>query len=188
MAGVLAQGRGPAAAQFQTSDRCVACHNGLQTASGDDVSIGFDWRASTMANSSRDPYWQASVRRETIDHPSAKAEIEDECATCHMPITRYEAKQRGGHGQVFAHLPFDLRHPAGPPGRRRRVLFGMPPDRQGAPRHARKLQRWIRRRSAVSSGRASGVRPVRSRGGTPAHHEQFVGGLPADAVGAHPAV
>ncbi len=108
MAGVLAQGRGPAAAQFQTSDRCVACHNGLQTASGDDVSIGFDWRASTMANSSRDPYWQASVRRETIDHPSAKAEIEDECATCHMPITRYEAKQSGGHGQVFAHLPFDL--------------------------------------------------------------------------------
>jgi len=113
MAGVLAQSRGPAAPQFQTSDRCVACHNGLQTASGDDVSIGFDWRASTMANSSRDPYWQASVRRETIDHPSAKTEIEDECATCHMPITRYEAKQRGGHGKVFAHLPFDMGNPQG---------------------------------------------------------------------------
>ena len=113
MAGVLAQSRGPAAPQFQTSDRCVACHNGLQTASGDDVSIGFDWRPSTMANSSRDPYWQASVRRETIDHPSAKTEIEDECATCHMPITRYEAKQRGGHGKVFAHLPFDMGNPQG---------------------------------------------------------------------------
>ena len=164
MAGVLAQGRGPAAAQFQTSDRCVACHNGLQTASGEDVSIGFDWRASMMANSSRDPYWQASVRRETIDHPSAKAEIEDECATCHMPITRYEAKQRGGHGQVFAHLPFDLGTPAGPPGAPTacpaRVCHQIA---QGAPRHARKLQRRIRRRSAVSAGRASGVRPVRSR-------------------------
>ena len=76
--------------QFQTSDRCIACHNGLTTPSGEDVSIGFDWRASIMANSSRDPYWQASVRRETIDHPEATAEIEDECSTCHMPITRYE--------------------------------------------------------------------------------------------------
>ena len=106
MAGVLAQSRGPAAAQFQTSDRCVACHNGLKTASGDDVSIGFDWRASIMANSSRDPYWLASVRREIMDHPVASAEIVDECAVCHMPIPRYEAKLRGEHGRVFAHLPF----------------------------------------------------------------------------------
>src|SRR5438093_1321201 len=81
----------PPAAQFQTSDRCLACHNGLQTRSGEDVSIGFDWRASTMANSSRDPYWQASVRREAIDHPAAQALIEDECSICHMPIARYEA-------------------------------------------------------------------------------------------------
>src|SRR5690348_12468423 len=80
---------------FQTSDRCVACHNGLTTASGTDVSIGFDWRASIMANSSRDPYWQASVRRESIDHPTAQAVIEDDCSVCHMPVTRYEAKQRG---------------------------------------------------------------------------------------------
>src|SRR4029078_3022673 len=43
----------------------------------------------------------------------AKTEIEDECATCHMPITRYEAKQRGGHGKVFAHLPFDMGNPQG---------------------------------------------------------------------------
>jgi hypothetical protein len=49
---------------FQTSDRCIACHNGLSTPSGQDVSIGFAWRASIMANSSREPYWQASVRRE----------------------------------------------------------------------------------------------------------------------------
>jgi hypothetical protein len=96
----------PQLPQFQTSDRCVACHNGLLTASGADVSIGFEWRASMMANSSRDPYWQASVRRETVDHPESKAAIEDECATCHMPITRYNAKVRGQHAEVFAHLPF----------------------------------------------------------------------------------
>jgi len=92
--------------KFQTSDRCLACHNGLTTSTGEDVSIGFAWRASIMANSSRDPYWQASVRRESIDHPEVKATIEDECSVCHMPITRYEAKLRGKPGEVFAHLPF----------------------------------------------------------------------------------
>jgi hypothetical protein len=101
-----AAGAKPPAPEFQTSDRCVACHNGLATASGEDISIGFDWRATMMANSSRDPYWQASVRRESIDHPGSKATIEDECSICHMPITRYAAKVRGRNGEVFAHLPF----------------------------------------------------------------------------------
>jgi len=93
--------------QFQTSDRCLACHNGLLTPSGEDVSIGYAWRATMMANSSRDPYWQAGVRRESIDHPESQADIEDECSACHMPITRYEAKLRGQKGGVFSHLPFD---------------------------------------------------------------------------------
>ncbi len=92
---------------FQTSDRCLACHNGLTTPSGKDVSIGFDWRSSIMANSARDPYWQASVRREDLDHPQSKAAIEDGCADCHMPIVRYESKLQGHLGEVFAHLPFD---------------------------------------------------------------------------------
>ncbi|MCU1235490.1 MAG: hypothetical protein JWP63_3457 [Candidatus Solibacter sp.] len=96
----------PSEPQFQTSDRCVACHNQLITASGEDVSIGFAWRASVMANSSRDPYWQASVRRETIDHAVVKDHIEDECSICHMPVTRYQAKLQGKPGKIFAHLPF----------------------------------------------------------------------------------
>ena len=96
----------PAGPQFQTSDRCVACHNGLLTNSGQDVSIGFDWRATMMANSSRDPYWHASVRRETMDHAGAAGAIEDECSICHMPIARSAAHARGEHGRVFAHLPF----------------------------------------------------------------------------------
>ncbi|MFN7993981.1 MAG: hypothetical protein U0Q18_10285 [Bryobacteraceae bacterium] len=92
--------------RFQTSDRCIACHNELTTPSGQDVSIGFDWRASIMANSSRDPYWQASVRRETVDHPQQIEHIQDECSVCHMPITRYLAKLQGKQGQIFPHLPF----------------------------------------------------------------------------------
>jgi hypothetical protein len=93
--------------RFQTSDRCVACHNGMKTQAGEDFSIGIDWRASIMANSSRDPYWQGSVRRETIDHPSASADIQDECSHCHMPMSYYEAHLQGKKSEVFSHLLFD---------------------------------------------------------------------------------
>jgi hypothetical protein len=91
---------------FQTSDRCFACHNGLSTSEGEDVSIGFGWRPSMMANSSRDPYWQAGVRRESIDHAESKAAIEDECSKCHMPMARYQSKYEGREGEVFSHLDF----------------------------------------------------------------------------------
>ncbi len=97
----------PIGPQFQTSDRCVACHNGLSTSSGDDISIGFSWRPTMMANSARDPYWQAGVRREITDHPESRTAIEDECSICHMPMARYESRQRGHEGEVFSHLPFN---------------------------------------------------------------------------------
>ncbi|MCU1311649.1 MAG: hypothetical protein JWO20_2774 [Candidatus Angelobacter sp.] len=93
--------------EFHTSDRCVACHNGLKTQAGNDISIGFDWRASMMANSARDPYWQGSVRRESMDHPESKAGIEDECSVCHMPIIHLQAKMDGQKAEVFSHLPFN---------------------------------------------------------------------------------
>jgi len=92
--------------EFHTSDRCLACHNGMTTPSGKDVSIGLEWRASVMGNSARDPYWQASVRRETIDHPEAKADIQDECSVCHMPVAHYQSKLEGKKGEVFAYIPF----------------------------------------------------------------------------------
>ncbi len=79
----------------------------MTTSSGKDFSLGLEWSASMMANAARDPYWQGSVRRETIDHPESKAQIEDECSICHMPIPRYEAKLQGKPGEVFAHIPFD---------------------------------------------------------------------------------
>jgi hypothetical protein len=69
------------------------------------VSIGVAWRASMMANSARDPYWQASVRRETLDHRPHADAIEDECAICHMPMARAAAHAAGGRGQVFALAP-----------------------------------------------------------------------------------
>ena len=93
-----------AAELFATSDNCMACHNGLSTSKGEDVSIGVDWRASMMANSARDPYWQASVRREVRDHAGSAAAIEQECSLCHMPMANLQEKSEGRGLGVFANL------------------------------------------------------------------------------------
>ena len=90
---------------FSTSDSCLACHNGLSTTSGEDISIGFNWRASMMANAARDPYWHAAVRREITDHPQVQTAIEHECSKCHMPMAQYEANLGGRQNGVFEHLP-----------------------------------------------------------------------------------
>ncbi len=101
--------RGPL---FTTSDNCLACHNNLTSPSGEDLSIGVHWRGSMMAHSARDPYWQASVRRETIDHPDEGSDIEDECAICHMPMARAQVHAEGRTAGVFATLA-RLRQPDG---------------------------------------------------------------------------
>jgi cytochrome c551/c552 len=90
---------------FTHSENCVACHNNLSTSTGEDVSIGTSWRSTMMANSARDPYWHAGVRRESIDHPEHSGAIQDECAACHMPMTTRIYRAAGGEGQVFSHLP-----------------------------------------------------------------------------------
>ena len=89
---------------FATSDQCIACHSNIIDENGRNVSIGHIWRGSMMAQSARDPYWQASVRREVTDYPGARAEIEDTCATCHMPMARTLARAEGVPGKVFEHL------------------------------------------------------------------------------------
>jgi hypothetical protein len=91
---------------FQTSDRCMACHNTLATSAGEDISIGFAWRPTMMANSARDPYWQAGVRRESIDHPESQAAIEEECSKCHMPMANFQSRFQKREPEVFSHLDF----------------------------------------------------------------------------------
>ena len=91
---------------FAHSTECVACHNQIVTADGTDVSIGTAWRSTMMANAARDPYWQAAVRRETIDHPTQAVAIQDECAACHMPMDQRMSQAAGHPGGVFAQLPF----------------------------------------------------------------------------------
>jgi len=103
---------GEARAMFHTSDRCVACHNGLKTSSGEDISIGYQWAASVMANAGRDPYWQGSVRRETIDHPESSGAIQNECSTCHMPMQHLMDRAEGKETAVFSRLPLEKEHGA----------------------------------------------------------------------------
>jgi hypothetical protein len=89
---------------FQPSSQCMTCHNGVSTPSGEDASFGTLWRASMMAHSARDPYWQAGVRREVTDHPRAQAAIENECSRCHMPMAHVQTHDMGGQQSVFANL------------------------------------------------------------------------------------
>lgn len=92
---------------FAAGDTCLVCHNNIITRTGEDVSIGADWRASMMANSARDPYWMAAVRREIMDHPGSREAIEDECSICHMPMTTFPARAAGGKGSIFDQLSAD---------------------------------------------------------------------------------
>ena len=90
---------------FSTADNCMNCHNNLVSPAGEDISFGINWHTSMMANSARDPYWHAAVRREVMDHPESQAAIENECSTCHMPMAHYQAQSIGGMSEVFANLP-----------------------------------------------------------------------------------
>lgn len=92
---------------FEPATRCIACHNGLVTAHGEDASMGHAWRPTMMANSARDPYWQAAVRREVTEHPSHGRAIEDECSKCHMPMATTAAHAAGHEGEVFKHFRVD---------------------------------------------------------------------------------
>lgn len=105
LAGGAAVGAADPKDLFVTSPRCMACHNGLSSPRGEDISIGSSWRGSMMAHSARDPYWQAAVRREVLEHPTHRDAVEDKCSSCHMPMARFAAKTDGRAGLVFAHLP-----------------------------------------------------------------------------------
>ena len=86
---------------FATSDQCIACHSNMVDANGDTLSIGHTWRASMMALSAKDPYWQAAVRREIADRPQMRGEIEDICSVCHMPMFRTTAVAHGRSGELL---------------------------------------------------------------------------------------
>ena len=80
---------------FVGSGNCAACHSFMQDPSGQDVSIDSHWRSTMMANSAKDPLWQAKVSSEVVRAPALQKIIEEKCATCHMPMARTQAKAMG---------------------------------------------------------------------------------------------
>lgn len=81
---------------FSGSDNCASCHDGLTDTAGGDVSIVRDWGASMMANSTKDPFWQAKVASELERNPHLDSIINDKCTQCHAPMANYEITQIQG--------------------------------------------------------------------------------------------
>lgn len=88
-------------AHFAGSGVCANCHSQLADSQGNDVSIDSDWRATMMANSSKDPLWQAKVQSETLRNPALSSVIQDKCATCHMPMARTQATFDDGEVKIL---------------------------------------------------------------------------------------
>jgi hypothetical protein len=86
---------------FSTSGACAACHMNQTDDAGNDVSIDAAWRASIMANSARDPYWQATVKAEVSELPDLAETIQNTCTRCHMPMAQFTAEVAGENGVVF---------------------------------------------------------------------------------------
>lgn len=86
---------------FAGSGSCAICHAPLQDEVGNDVSIDKSWRSTMMANSARDPYFLAKVSSEIVRFPALQEVIEDKCSTCHTPMARTRAANRGESTAMF---------------------------------------------------------------------------------------
>jgi hypothetical protein len=78
-------------AHFSGSGNCAACHDGLVDKDGNDVSIEDEWSPTMMANSSRDPLWQAKFASELRRTPALAHELNSVCTRCHAPMANVEA-------------------------------------------------------------------------------------------------
>lgn len=79
---------------FSGSGVCAQCHNDLQDSAGTDVSIVSAWETTMMANSTRDPFWQAKLKSELNRTPQITDTINDTCTRCHAPMANVEAKKQ----------------------------------------------------------------------------------------------
>ncbi|MFZ9055065.1 MAG: T9SS type A sorting domain-containing protein [Flavobacteriales bacterium] len=89
---------------FTGSGNCVNCHapdpdgEALVDEHGATVSPVADWQATLMANSARDPFWQAKVDHEGLVNPAHREAIENVCTACHAPQGFHEAHMTGAAG------------------------------------------------------------------------------------------
>jgi len=92
---LLAQTAGASLSSFETanfsgSGICAMCHSRLQDEAGNDVSNDAHWRSTLMANSAKDPLWQAKVSSEVAIHSALGQIIQEKCSRCHMGMARYQ--------------------------------------------------------------------------------------------------
>jgi len=76
---------------FAGAGACLQCHNAQVNEQGASVAIVNDWRSTMMANSSKDPFWQAKVSHEILVNPQYANEIQTVCTRCHAPMGNINA-------------------------------------------------------------------------------------------------
>lgn len=96
---------------FTGAGNCAGCHTGIADAAGKDISFDTRLRSSMMANSARDPYWQAQVEAEVARFPELQAVIEKKCVVCHMPMAHTEAAAMGEPSPVLGDGFLNPDHP-----------------------------------------------------------------------------
>ncbi|MCC6600792.1 MAG: hypothetical protein IT223_08970, partial [Crocinitomicaceae bacterium] len=86
---------------FIGSGKCGGCH-GLDpvefaniTEEGEEVSPAENWRATMMANSAKDPFWQAKMAHEIAINPQHTQELVNKCTACHAPVGRFTSLMNG---------------------------------------------------------------------------------------------
>ena len=62
---------------------------------GNDISPVTTWQSTMMANSSKDPFWQAKVSHEKLENPAIAEDIEATCLKCHAPLGTFNAMHHG---------------------------------------------------------------------------------------------
>mgnify|MGYP006075294639 FL=1 len=107
---------------FTGSGKCAGCHAtdpnhyasivgqtypAVPMPNGWDVNVTDDWRSTLMANSAKDPFWQAKVSQEVAVNPSHQLELEDKCTSCHAPLGHFAAHHDGEEFYSMAELLMD---------------------------------------------------------------------------------
>jgi hypothetical protein len=98
-------------ADFSGPSVCAGCHIRLRDAAGADVSMPTAWRSTMMANSGKDPVWQAKVSSEVARFPALQEVIEKKCVTCHMPMGKTQAEVNGQAVTALGDGFYDPAHP-----------------------------------------------------------------------------
>ncbi len=111
--GAAPTARGPHGGEemFTSSEQCAVCHTtapgakAMLDAEGEDVSPYTTWQATMMANSFRDPYFRAQLRKESL---SMGEQVQELCLRCHAPMVHHGAIHEGKAPPRLADADGDL--------------------------------------------------------------------------------